>query len=208
MKLKKDWSLAYFLYYIFKITFWLYLVTICLEILNTSTSGSVFSLQPIPVQVEIDELKGVNDIRTENISVNIYDAMRGSMSIDARISDYPGAFFYYFGIGFFNWLVLLIGLYFGGELFKKVAEGDPFSAQNPRYLFIIGWSFIIPSAIYVALAYLPIPLIEGLDLPPGIEVKRILYNQDWHLISGIVSIVFGYVFKEGARIYEEQKLTV
>jgi hypothetical protein len=34
------------------------------------------------------------------------------------------------------------------------------------------------------------------------------YTTDYFMILGLISIVFGYVFKEATRIHEEQKLTV
>jgi hypothetical protein len=34
-----------------------------------------------------------------------------------------------------------------------------------------------------------------------------MFGKDF-MLAGIFIIVLGYVFKEGARIYEEQKLTV
>ena len=166
------------------------------------------TMEPIPVLLNIEQLSSINDIKNENLTINIKDSSIGSVYIKASLKHHLPEFLYYTGIQFFNVLIMLMVLHFGSKLLKNVALGDPFNDQNPTYLFTVGWVMFLGSIVFMIISYLPLPLFDSLQLPEGITVKSIAIDDRGFMASGILAIVFGYVFKEGTSLYEEQKLTV
>ncbi len=71
----------------------------------------------------------------------------------------------------------------------------------------MGWTLFIASTINIGISYLPLPLADFLSQTAEFEIAGMKVFRDY-MIEGIFCIVLGYVFKEGNRIYEEQKLTV
>lgn len=212
MKLKKDWSLEYLMYYLFRISFWTYLIMIFTQIVLPTyifrNEDSIMTLEPIPVLLNIEQLSSYNDIKNENLTINIKDNAIGSVYIKANLKHHLPELLYYTGIQFFNIIILLMVLHYGSKLLKNVALGDPFNDQNPTYLFTVGWVMFLGSIVFMIISYLPLPLFDSLQLPEGVIVKSIAIDDRGFMASGILAIVFGYVFKEGTRLYEEQKLTV
>ena len=212
MKLKKDWSLAYFLYYMFRIGFWLLILLPFLEILLISYTFAdrsfLITKRSIPVVLTIDAFSDYKDFSTGGIIISIPEEVRGSSNIRTDDKSYSWALHYYNTVMIFAGLIIAVIFLFASKILKNVAEGSPFDKRNPRYLFIVGWILLTASILYMSSIYLPMPLLEDIVLTDGIRVKSILINEQNSMIGGFMCLVLGYVFKEGNRIYEEQKLTV
>jgi len=92
------------------------------------------------------------------------------------------------------------------RLFRNFTAGEPFSPDNARHLRAIWiilvavelarYAILILFGIFVVAAGVP----EGVDLEVGIDLTG------WFLI--LVIVVLAEVFREGARLHEEQKLTI
>lgn len=92
------------------------------------------------------------------------------------------------------------------KLFRNFSAGDPFAPDNPRHLRAI-WITLVA----VELARYAIMLAFGIILlaagvPEGVDAEFQLDLSAWFLI--LVIIVLAEVFREGARLHEEQKLTI
>jgi hypothetical protein len=209
MKIKKKWSFAYFLYYMCQIGFWLFLLEAVLMFsvnsLNYLEEDGEFFIYSVPVILNIEGLELMDENLQNNIS--IYNTANVDVFLTGSFDEYTGAFFYYSGLQNYKIIVLLLCLFFLTKFLKNVAEERPFDSENPKYLYIIGWILFLSSAINILIGYLPYPLLEGLSLEGGYEFSRVRVFRDY-MMEGIFIIVLGYVFKEGTRIYEEQKLTV
>jgi hypothetical protein len=102
--------------------------------------------------------------------------------------------------------ILVFGLFLFSGIMKSVTDKEPFRRANVRKLYIIGLMVMLAPLYFAFKQWLVTSLIEGSYLP-GIELNW--YPKDTNLIlAGVLIIVLGYVFKEGARLYEEQKFTV
>lgn len=95
-----------------------------------------------------------------------------------------------------------------GKIFHLVAKDQPFSKQNYHYLFTIGWILFIASMYSHFRGWYTLQIVgedfasEAINLEFSTGAIGDLY------ILGMFVYAFGYILKQGNRIYEEQKLTV
>lgn len=211
MKLRKDWSLAYFLYYMCRIGMWLIVINaITLLFINSSiflSEDGTYFIHSVPVSLSVDGVESLDDIESKNTSIRIYDTVKANIGIQATFEEHLPAYLFYNGLKVYSTLLLFFVLFFFAKVLKNVAEGNPFHLTNSKYLYIIGWTLFLSSILNIFIRFLPLPLLSSLSLPEGYEFSSLLGSPDFTYV-GIFIIVLGYVFKEGARIYEEQKLTV
>lgn len=93
------------------------------------------------------------------------------------------------------------------KIFHRVDKGDPFSPINQTYLHIISW-ILLGHGLYTYLReYFVTEIISNKF---SSETIVDVAGLDPILLIGLGTIIsaFAYIFKEGHRIYEEQKLTV
>lgn len=215
MKLKKDWSLAYFIYYICLISYWVIIISVCLEIfisIGHVTNNKVL-IRDIPVNMELEQFEPHRDIEFSSYYINIPERVTSDLHISGEYEEVKRAFWFYNGFKLYENIVYFILLFLLSKVLKNVAEDDPFHSKNPSYLYTIGWVLFMTAVIniiiqYLLINYVSIPLFSDLTLSNGIAITSYDLFGDGFIEAGIVIIVLGYVFKEGARIYEEQKLTV
>ena len=213
MSLKKDWTFAHFLAYIFKISFWLILASVIIQstvplITTISNDKSFVTGYPIPIRMDVPAFNHFRTIDTDEVAITINNSVSGTMLMEANLSENLYAFLFYNGVIYLRWAAILIALFFGERLFKNIATGDHFNVKNPKYLFIVGLTLVIASIAYSLLYFVPLPLINEMKQPDFVTIKSIMMADNNFMLVGIACIVFSYVFKEGTRIYEEQKLTV
>jgi len=210
MKFKKDWSLAYFIYYICLIGYWLILLSVITQSITLTTifnSGSNY-IHDIPVNIELKQFSKVRDIELPSAKINMPQRISAQIGIETTTRNFS-AYLFYNGLKLYKALIFFIVLFYLSKALKNVAEDNPFHPKNPLYLYIIGWSLFISSLINAGISLLPMPLLSSLKLPKDFTITSLdmVFGENF-MIGGIFVIVLGYVFKEGARIYEEQKLTV
>lgn len=211
MKLKKDWSLSYFLYYICQIGYWLVAFLFVIQTFNFIVSGFTGSKTAHFSEVSLifhDENPVETTIGSENaIQIRPYSTRRGKAFISIPVENNLGLIVYYYCIEQVPNIILFVFLFYFARIMKNVAQGDIFAGKNSRLLFITGFILIGSSLLNFLFTMLPSPIIEGVALNDGNTIESVLFMKDY-LVAGIFLIVLAYVFKEGTRIYEEQKLTV
>lgn len=210
MKLKKDWSLAYFLYYMTRITVvmtLLFLVTILFMYLQTGSELIVVIPQTDPM-VQIKNL----DIDSNQLQSNTSNFIM-PMLLYSRVSimNLEGEFGQYnakiYVARLFKFTTLLIFLVLLSRIFKSVVDKNPFDQQNPTRLFKMGGLIIGFSLFDGLLSYTISSALNDIGFSSELEFQPV-FSFDQYFYIGLILILLGYVFKEGARIHEEQKLTV
>lgn len=166
-----------------------------------------YLIHTVPVTLNVEGVQGLDEIEGKNVSINIYNTVKANIGIQANFEDHLSAFLFYNGLKAYNTILVLVVLFFFAKVLRNVAEGNPFDITNSKYLYIIGWTLFLTSALNIFIRFLPLPLLDSISLPEGYEFSSLQGFEDFMMI-GIFIIVLGYVFKEGTRIYEEQKLTV
>ena len=211
MKFIKDWSLAYFLYYLFVVAFIFKGAELGYSIhLNSTYFGKTnFLITGVPINVLVNDLdETLVSFAHEDLSIKVKNNRTADLRIFGDPRKHLGPYFYYQFIFLLEKMATVLALFWGARLFRNLAKGNHFDPKNTTYLFLIGWTLFLTSVFYVALNYLPLPLVDSVPLrEEGMAVFQ-AFTSNYPMVTGIISIVFGYVFKEGTRIYEEQKLTV
>lgn len=210
MKLRKDWSLAYFLYYTCWIGYWsigLYLIITIASTIIVSSDGYT-RLLDLPVVIEVAEFSGFEDLKMTTASINLPEQFPIDIDIKVLTDEHGFKIIFLFLIQSLSSFALIAVLFLLSSIFKNVAEENPFNPENPKKLFYCGVITFIIGSINIVLFFIPIPLLQELNLPAGYKIQHLSSPTDILLLIGITFIVLAYVFKEGVRIHEEQKLTV
>jgi len=209
MKLKKDWSLAHFLYYLCWIGYWAIILNIILKIFVTVSFSQIgtYYIDDLHVNLKVEHFDQYRDIELEDLSVMIPEVLEARVGISTSLSNNTGAFLFYLGLILIEQIIYFFILFLFSKMLKNVAEGRPFAEKNPTYLFAIGWILFLSSIANIGISFLPMPLLQEGFLSEEYSFSSLHFMRDY-MLEGIFIIVLGYVFKEGARIYQEQKLTV
>ncbi len=208
--LKSDWSLAHFLYYISRISAWLYIVTIAVQLTTTITmfnSGDRYmAMLQNPVSVTVENFSETTSFETNSVKGHLTDRVEGTANLMLKKSSVEPAAYLLILFDYFDYGILAFGLFLFSGIMKSVTEKEPFRQKNIRRLYTIG-VMVMLAPFYLALKqWMVVSLIKG-DYLQGIDLYW--YPKDTNLIiAGIFIIVLGYVFKEGARMYKELKLTI
>lgn len=94
------------------------------------------------------------------------------------------------------------------QLFKNFTTGEPFSADNARHMRGIWIALLVIELSRYAILLLFGVILLAFGQPEGLnaDVNFSLDLSNWFMI--LVVIVLAEVFREGARLHEEQKLTI
>ena len=208
--LKSDWSLAYFLYYMCWLGYWGIILTVIVQTITISAilDDGTHYIHDIPVSLQMEQFSDYRDFELDGVNINIPEKTNASIGMEVTTQSNFWALFFYNGLKLYEAAILFIVLFVLAKVMKNVAEDDPFHSKNPFYLYVIGWTLFIASTINLGIHYLPMPILSDLKLPEGFEITSLNLFGNSFMMLGILVIVLGYVFKEGARIHEEQKLTV
>ncbi len=212
MKLKNDWSLAHFLYYIS----WFMIVGIITQVISTSLptfygSNSIASIQGMDPQVGIS-VESLGLKRSTNLpdgtSLSFGKTMYSNLFLVSDNEFYKTGSLIILVARFVRFIALFIFFFSLNRILKTVTKDEPYHLKNPTRLFIMGVSIMSLSLIQFIQSFLFVhylsksPFGEQLEFTPGFS------GGDGSIIFGLAIVLLGFVFKEGARIHEEQKLTV
>lgn len=208
--LKNDWSLSYFLYYISRISAWLYILLILVQLTTTVTmftsEGRYMALLQNPVSINVEDFSESSAFETNSAKGFLVNRVEGTVNLMLKKSSVEPAAYLLILLDYFDYTALVFGLFIFSGIMKSVTKEEPFQRKNIRRLYIIGVMVMLAPFYFTLKQWIVASLIEGSYLQ-GIEITW--YPSDTNLImAGIFIIVLGYVFKEGARMYEEQKFTV
>ncbi len=94
------------------------------------------------------------------------------------------------------------------RLFESFSTGDPFRRENAQHLRVIWIALLIMELARYATLALFSALMATYGPPEG---ARIDYDPDlnlWNWAEILILIVLAEIFREGARLREEQELTI
>ena len=213
MELRKDWSLAYFLLYLCQISYWLIVISVGIELVMSATqlSNEHIVLTDIPVNLELQQFDQYDDLEVAGVMLNISERMSSEMHLSGPYNKIKEAFFVFNGLKIYKNSIFFMLFFLLSRVLKNVAQGNPFHPNNSSYFSIIGLILSLSGGTNIAFQFLnaghliSLPIINDIGLPEITSLN--LFGKDF-ILAGIFFIVLGYVFKEGTRIYEEQKLTV
>ena len=105
--------------------------------------------------------------------------------------------------GFLLWIVTQLR-----RLFRSLSQGPPFIAENARRIRWVGLAMIFGELARAALVYFWSYYLSlhfaanGLRFIPSVDLQGIT------IVGGLAILVIAEVFQEGARLHEDQSLTI
>lgn len=95
------------------------------------------------------------------------------------------------------------------QVLASVARGEPFVHTNPRRIATIGWIILLLAVLQPLLAYVPAAVVlRAAAIEEGIALSPTLLLDGSTVLVGLLVLVLALVFREGARLHQEQSLTV
>lgn len=208
--LKNDWTLAHFLYYITQFSYigivvYVMITSAMLIILwQNGTPGS----HPIPVQIEVEQFTEYNSYEMANMNFYFTEELDGSIRLSSSKASSAWPIFGFFMISLFKYAILFSILFLLNRIIKTVIDEEPFIEKNATYLFATGWVLVLTPVAYYIFNYFAQSYFAQLSFPDGFRITSLDNYGEPFIIAGIFMFILGYVFREGNRLYEEQKLTV
>ncbi|MDZ7808435.1 MAG: DUF2975 domain-containing protein [Gracilimonas sp.] len=212
MKLKEDWSFTHFIYY----TTWFALIGLVLSFItffgmSYLTGDSFFT--NLPVIDPMTEVAPKNFVSEDNLRVgeehNFLTPLRvhASFMVQNNYSGFSAQITKVHAVRILRMIILAGFLLLLSRIIKSIIQENPFEQKNSFRLYAMGGLLIFLSVVDVLHGYLianalsTLPMKSSLHFSPIIEIDVLIF-------FGLILLLLGYVFKEGNRIYEEQKLTV
>jgi magnesium-transporting ATPase (P-type) len=212
MKLNNDWSLGHFLYYIC----WFTLAGIILQFVSISipllsNSSSLITLKDIDAPIEIST-------KSLNLDQNSYKPDGSYLTLFSSVLAYPAIFaeqqtirpnlYLIHSARFMKFATMCIFLFMLTRILKSVINSNPFASKNSSRLFVMGISMIFLSLFSILQNYLLVSAFNNSSFASDFDFGMSPLGLDGSVVFGLSLILLSYVFKEGTRLYEEQKLTV
>ncbi|NGP75182.1 DUF2975 domain-containing protein [Balneolaceae bacterium YR4-1] len=112
--------------------------------------------------------------------------------------------------------IMQIGLYaaifYGLTLIKNILsslkQNNPWDEENSSRLRIISYLLLIAFPYMYSIDWLAYLIAQELSLPTKIHLVPPFFPEWSLLIAGFIVLLVAHLFKQGTRIYEEQKLTI
>lgn len=107
-------------------------------------------------------------------------------------------------------LIGIAGLLRFRSLFASLANGDPFNANNARYLAATGYALVLWHVLAPPLRYLAgrVALSDAHPLPQGVTLYPALQVSVGGLIAGFAVIVMARVLQDAIQLKQDHALTV
>ncbi len=203
VQLQNDWTLAHFISYIAAITAVLLGIQLIINIAILSPVGMDF-----PVKYTVENTDQLSSVTRDGLMF-IPDRQQEGRLIVKEVKKRSGIHsFFLVLLKIVKSSMFIFCAFLVWQIFRSVARNKPFSRGNYKRLFIVGWIFVLAELFALGRAfYLEWLTFDAFASDP-FTLIRTTGDLSNLMIIGIVIIVIGYVFKEGHRIYEEQKLTV
>ena len=205
LKLKKDWTLPHFFSYISIIVAVLIGINLVVQLLMFIITDSISEL---PINLKPSEAQQVEQINTETAIVYPSKVISGQLYLSSSESVPKGAIYTLWFAETAKWVLFIVILILSWKMFRAIAESQPFSEENYKRLFIIGWIFIAAELYGHVRGHYLARLLNDASISDSVQFISSAGGLVNLFLVGMLIIVIGYVFKEGHRIFEEQKLTV
>lgn len=210
MKLKKDWSLRHTLYYLT----WFFTIGLALNFFTVTsmylTAGTDYFLSA----PGFDPLIGIDsrgmDLpdyeTTEQNFLMIFDVYVRPLLM-SKSDAFKSWNLAVLGARALKFITLFTFFLFLTKIFRSIADENPFDGNNPKRLYFMGALLMLLPLVNLLHSWTIIQILSTQTYSADLTFKP-LVQYDLHFFIGMVILLLGYVFKEGARIHEEQKLTV
>lgn len=212
MNFKKDWSLAHFLYYLS------WFITIGVVIQFIALSLPSFFGANIVVSVPFSDAQVAIKTKSLGIQEGYYSNPQTVFSIGENMyinpfltsdkEDFNTASIVTIMIRFLRYSILFVFFMMLTQILKTVIEKTPFHSSNPVRLYIMGISIILLYLVQILQSYTFAYYFSLFEPASQFEFSYIANTNSGIILLGLSIVLLGYVFKEGTRMYEEQKLTV
>lgn len=206
---KNDWDIAGFLLFItdfswaiYLISFVIYSIIFLLDLFLSGSSG--FYDFPVRIHVE-DFAEVIANSEEENIFQNsTFDTSFNTSSIEIK-----NKWSYYLvsamSVGLYG--VALYGLTLLSRILQSLRKEQPWNKQNSKDLRIIGYLMVLAVPYKYGIGWLSYLMIQQIQLPESVSL--LWPPIAWEIgLAGLAVILVAYIFEEGTRLYQEQKLTV
>ncbi|TYP93472.1 Protein of unknown function (DUF2975) [Fodinibius salinus] len=207
---KNDWSIAGFLLFCAQFAWAMYLLSFivysALFLLGTLLGSGIFAPFDLPAQFKIQDFtKVVANSKTMDIF--------GSPIVELDVSTLGTEIQRTWTTSLAS--VMILGLngiiLYGLTLLKRILQSlqreQPWSKQNSKNLRIIGYLMVLAVPYKYGIGWLSYLTIQQVQLPENISL--FWPPIAWELgLAGLAVLLVAYIFEEGTRLYEEQKLTV
>lgn len=203
VQLQNDWTLAHFISYLAAITAILLGVQLLGQLIMFSRVGVDF-----PVYYTVENSDQPGSVTIGGVMFRPDHVQEGRLIVKEAGNRSGIHFFVLVSLKVVEHGLFIFCAFLVWQIFRSVARNQPFSSGNYKRLFTVGWIFVLAEFYVLGRAFYIEWLTFDTFASESFNLIRSTFGLSTRLIIGIVIIVVGYVFKEGHRIYEEQKLTV
>ncbi len=205
---KNDGSIAGFLYFFALLAWGIYFISILggsLLFIADIFIGDLHFLE-LPARIYIYDF---GEIITNSDTANIFNSSILETNASFEDIELQNKWSYYLAsimtIGLDG--IILYGLTLLGRILRSLRREEPWNNQNSKNLKIIGYLMLLAVPYKYGIGWLSYLMINQIQLPESISL--FWPPIAWELgLAGLAVLLVAFIFEEGTRLYEEQKLTV
>lgn len=210
MKLKKDWSLAHFLYY----NVWIIIIGLIVSFISINstylTGGITFFINapysdPM-VQVESEQIIST-DFLVNDEHYLIPLQVKGRFLVNNSESSFATKNLLLIAIRFLKMIILVAFFYLLSRILKSIIKDNPFDSLNSRRLISMGGLLVFQAVIAFGHALFVAHIFSSLQIEPNLDFKADFESVN-SIFFGLLVMLLGFIFRKATEIHEEQKLTV
>lgn len=210
MKLKKDWSLAHFLYY----NVWVIMIGLVLVFISISsvylTAGSDFFLNApfTDPMIQVDSKEFVStDFLVNGESYLMPIQVNGRFLVTNSETGFTSKNIQLLILRFLKMVILVAFFFLLSKILKSIINRNPFDSLNSKRLFTMGGLLLLFSLVQIVHVLLVTDIFTSLQIEPSLSFDP-NFGSLHSFLYGLLVLLLGYIFKEASKIHEEQKLTV
>jgi hypothetical protein len=210
---KNDWSIAGFLLFLAQFAWATYLIRIVIYsiIFLFGTYGMLFGgdligFYDLPARFEIQDFA---ELVANSETTDIFESPVLEINVSALGTELSNQWTYYLANAMILGLdgIILYGLTLLKRILQSLRREDPWDDGNSKNLKIIGYLMVLAVPYKYAIGWLSYLVIQQAQLPESVSLLWPPIALEIGL-AGLAVILVAYIFEEGTRLYEEQKLTV
>jgi len=210
MKLKKDWSLAHFLYY----NVWIIitgLIVSFISINSTYLTGGISFFINAPysdpmVQVDSEELI-TTDFLVNDEHYLMPIQVKGRFLVNNSESSFATKNLLLIVVRFLKMSILVAFFYLLARILKSVIKENPFDPLNSKRLLIMGGLLVFHAIFTFGHALFVADIFSSLQVDPTLSFKADFESVN-SIFFGLLVMLLGFIFRKATEIHQEQKLTV
>ncbi len=210
MKLKKDWSLAHFLYY----NVWIIIIGLIvafISINSTYFTGGVSFFINAPYSDPMVQIDSRELISTDFLVNDEHYLMplqvKDRFLVNNSESSFATKNLLLIAIRFLKMIILAAFFYLLARILKSVIKDNPFDPLNSRRLLVMGALLVFQALIAFGHALFVADIFSSLQIDPTLSFKADFESVN-SIFFGLLVMLLGFIFRKATEIHEEQKLTV